>query len=140
MRKKVRLTIQYPIKSNENFVIPKTGSINGAGDSLPGTINGASCLGWTFCTPMATKLSFVTSCLTTIYEHQIPLKRSSIVTDQVWKAVLVRKVCLSPLAKAIVPVRVEGAQLCTVGLLEQSTDPTHFDGLLVARTLVDTFN
>ena len=35
-------------------------------------------------------------------------------------------------------MRVEGAQLCTVDLLEQSTDPTHFDDLLVARTLVDT--
>ena len=74
----------------------------------------------------------------TIGEHQIPLKRPSIVTDQVCKAVLVRKVCLPPLAETIVPVRIEGAQLCTVGLLEQSTDPTHFDGLLVARTLVDT--
>ena len=51
---------------------------------------------------------------------------------------LVRKVRLPPLAETIVPVRIEGAQLCTVGLLEQSTDPTHFDGLLVARTLVDT--
>ena len=76
--------------------------------------------------------------LLTIGEHQIPLKRSCIVTDQVCKAVLVRKVCLPPLAETIVPVRVEGAQLYTVGLLEQSTDPTHFDDLLVARTLVDT--
>lgn len=47
--------------------------------------------------------------LLTIGEHQIPLKRSSIVTDQVCKAVLVRKVCLPPLAETIVPVRVEGA-------------------------------
>ena len=76
--------------------------------------------------------------LLTIGEHQIPLKRSSIVTDQVCKAVLVRKVCLPPLAEAIVPVRVEGSQLCTIGMLEQSTDTTHIDGLLVARTLVDT--
>ena len=76
--------------------------------------------------------------LLTIGEHQIPLKRPSIITDQVCKAVLVQKVCLPPLAETIVPVRIEGPQLCTVGLLEQSTDPTHFDGLLVARTLVDT--
>ena len=76
--------------------------------------------------------------LLTIGEHQIPLKRPSIITDQVCKAVLVQKVCLPPLAETIGPVRIEGPQLCTVGLLEQSTDPTHFDGLLVARTLVDT--
>ena len=184
-----------PINSNENFVILKTGSINGAGDSLTvsGTINGTSCeitvdtgsnisivrpdilkdvdrsllqpvhsyirtmtgeqapihgkaqfqlgigplvlpqelwvadiqdqciLGLDFLYPNGCQVNLRDQLLT-IGEHQIPLKRPSIVTDQVCKAVLVRKVCLPPLAETIVPVRIEGAQLCTVGLLEQSTD------------------
>ena len=53
------------------------------------------------------------------------------------RVVLTRKVCLAPLAEAIVPVEVDPVHTdYRVGLLEQ-TQPSPFGSLLVGRTLVD---
>ena len=71
-----------------------------------------------------------------IGEEEIPLRKSKASKEpNCYKAVLTEGVCLLPLAETVVPIRVDGAQAdYRWGLLEQ---PSSFDDLLLARTLVD---
>ena len=74
-----------------------------------------------------------------IGEEKIPLKKPPAMHEATCsRAVLMKGVCLPPLSEAVVPVRMDRAEVdCRWGLLEQNTAPSSLDGVIVARTLVD---
>ena len=73
-----------------------------------------------------------------IGDEEFPLRKpSTSPRPNCCRVVLTKKVCLAPLAEAIVPVEVDPVHTdYRVGLLEQ-TQPSPFGSLLVGRTLVD---
>ena len=76
----------------------------------------------------------------TIGGEEIPLKKQPATTEPTCcKVVLAERVRLPPQSEMVVPVKMEGAKADSQwGLLERSTAPFSVDGVMVARTLVNT--
>ena len=76
----------------------------------------------------------------TISGEEIPLKKQPVTTESTCcRVVLAERVHLPPRSEMVVPVKIEGAKVeCPRGLIEQSTAPSSIDGVMIARTLVNT--
>ena len=76
----------------------------------------------------------------TISGEEVPLKKQPVTTESnCCRVVLVERVHLPPRSEMVVPVKIEGAKAeCPWGLLEQPTAPSSIDGVMIARTPVNT--